>query len=479
MAPPRVEPSQVQQQQQIEALRRAEAGRAVVAATPAPPLPANRADPVIPGIPAGTLSAGVAGTVPNLPAPAAPGVGNDQAVSAIPDDRQMATFASNVYEPSAQPGVPGWDRLVPNDSGDALVRPDGSLPVNANGQPVTLSPSLVSNQDSGLGAAVYVNDAGGAVVAFAGTDFGAAPDVEADLQQGIGIDNVQFSQAAALGKSVEAQFGQGQVAFTGHSLGGALASYAAVSTENAAVTFNAAGLSDASLARAGLPPGARGMLEQNGQIRRYTVPGDQLTAAQQDWRATAGLPDAVGREFLLAPQSAGVEHSEFLASIDNSINSGVAPGYVAPYSNADPLDQAAFDAVSGLTQHIPAPVFEALGLGQFVADLYNAPATIDYELHGEDGIVNNTVQLVTSLKDGAVQAYESAVADIDYELHGEDGVVNNTVQLATSLKDGAVQAYESAVADVDYELHGEDGIVNNTREFFTGVGGFFGGLIPG
>src|SRR3546814_2651561 len=92
------------------------------------------------------------------------------------------------------------------------------------------------------------------------------------------METQQYNQAVALAKEAEVAFGDGNVVFTGHSLGGGLASAAALSVDASAVTFNAAGLSNETLRDLGLNPNAaRSELADSGQVRRYVVNGDPLT----------------------------------------------------------------------------------------------------------------------------------------------------------------------------------------------------------
>jgi RHS repeat-associated protein len=75
-------------------------------------------------------------------------------------------------------------------------------------------------------------------------------DVKNDLQQPISGNSAQYSESVGLAKDL-AQNYKG-VSFTGHSLGGGLASANALMVEGKAVTFNAAGLSNATKENLGL-----------------------------------------------------------------------------------------------------------------------------------------------------------------------------------------------------------------------------------
>lgn len=456
-----------QQRAQAEAAQRAQAAPPTVVAAPAPLPPSNP-------IPANTFSAQVAGVQPKL-----------TAQDGLPSDLDLAYMAKDSYTDSNDAthqavDQAGWAPLTPVKVGDKnqLQGPQGQV--------YDIDPASLHDRFTGLDAAIYVNktDPSKVVVAFAGTDPGQMGDLSADARQAYGLDSQQYNQADTLAHKVVDTFGPGQVVFTGHSLGGGIASYAALSTDSAAVTFNASGLSEGSLDKLGMPPGTREALVDNGQIRRYVVEGDQLTGGQQGNTTpdtqnsemnqnlgglltfARGAPDAVGREYLLDdPHVAGTaQHSSFIEALQGD----QTPTFVPPADGF--LDKTA----DFLSKNFLFDEIEPLAVG--ATDLLT---DIDYELHGDDGIVNNTVELATGIKNEAVDAYNGVVSDIDYELHGEDGIVNNTVQLATGIKNEAVDAYNGVVSDIDYELHGEDGIVNNTKEFVSNVGGFFGSLLPG
>src|SRR3546814_20059195 len=99
------------------------------------------------------------------------------------------------------------------------------------------------------------------------------------------METQQYNPAVELAKEAEVAFGDGNVVFAGHSLGGGLASAAALSVDASAVTFNAAGLSNETLRDLGLNPNAaRSELADSGQVRRYVVNGDPLTLDRKSTR---------------------------------------------------------------------------------------------------------------------------------------------------------------------------------------------------
>ena len=137
------------------------------------------------------------------------------------------------------------------ETGDPI--PDGWRKVDAEElEKLGIDPSEL-NTVNGMQASVYQNADGKYVVAFRGTELGltleGAKDVVADAQGATGVSH-QVEDAINLSTKIAQAVGRENVDFTGHSLGGELASAAALATGGAAVTFNAAGLSDTSQALA-------------------------------------------------------------------------------------------------------------------------------------------------------------------------------------------------------------------------------------
>lgn len=197
-----------------------------------------------------------------------------------PLDIDLAHMAQDVYDPRSA-GVAGWRRL----GADEL-------------QQAGIDPASLEDPSTGFRAALYTRGDGGVTLAFAGSN--DLPDWLNNLEQGVGLDAAQYGQAVSLAKEAKLAFGDNLV-ITGHSLGGGLASAAALATGSAAVTFNAAGLSDATMHRFGLDPAAARAAADAGEVRRYAVDGDILTGLQEHTPGLSALmPDAVGHELHLA-----------------------------------------------------------------------------------------------------------------------------------------------------------------------------------
>ena len=195
-------------------------------------------------------------------------------------DLELMELSAAVYDPSVTE-VGKWTRL----SDEQLLA-------------AGIDPAQLENPDTGLRAGIYTDGEGRHVLAFAGSN--ELQDwTGANFQQGIGWQNEQYDQAIELAQLADQAFGDGLV-ITGHSLGGGLAATASLATGNTAVTFNASGVHDKTIERLGLDPATARNDAADGQIRRYNISGDPLTAAQEDvWGTRTVLPDAPGHEINL------------------------------------------------------------------------------------------------------------------------------------------------------------------------------------
>ena len=141
----------------------------------------------------------------------------------------------------------------------------------------------------GFYAAAYRSDVDGSfVVAFRGTE--DAEDVDQDVRQGLGVSSGQYQNAVTLAREFEELYPGTR--FTGHSLGGGLASAAALATSSRANTFNAAGLS-AGTAR------HYGFSRDNNEklIDAYRTDWEVLTTASDGALGLIGAP--MGKRYTL------------------------------------------------------------------------------------------------------------------------------------------------------------------------------------
>ena len=208
------------------------------------------------------------------------GGGGVSAPNAIPcaklaDAAAMAQLCDHTYDPKA-PVPAGYKYLDPDTKeGTAAL-------AKLNLQKKDLSPNK-----SHFRAQIFERqgpNSGQYVVSFRGTTSGE--DWKNNFAQGAGKHSDYYDRAQDVANRVDFKSG-GQVSFTGHSLGGGLASAAAVSTGQPATTFNAAGLSHDTVTQ-----------PKPAAVDAYYVDGDVLSGAQDNHRAliggAAGVMSATG-----------------------------------------------------------------------------------------------------------------------------------------------------------------------------------------
>jgi uncharacterized Zn-binding protein involved in type VI secretion len=174
-----------------------------------------------------------------------------------------AMLADHTYgENPALP--PGYTQLDPNT-------PEGQREIRDLG----LQPNELAPEGSTFRAEIFRRDTptGPAyTVAYRGTAESA--DWIQNAQQGVGMESDHYERAMRIGSRVSQN--ADNVSFTGHSLGGGLASAAAARTGRPANTFNSAGLSARTVGGYPDPP---------APVQSYNVPGEVLSGVQ-DNRAT-------------------------------------------------------------------------------------------------------------------------------------------------------------------------------------------------
>ena len=171
----------------------------------------------------------------------------------------MAAMSAHAYD-SNSPVPPGYSLLDPNTEAGRQGLAD-----------IGLKPGDVAPGKSGFHADVFSRDGVDGkqyVVAYKGT--ADRTDLKNDIQQGIGSNADEYGQAIRLSRAVS-QAGISDVTYTGHSLGGGLASASAASQNQPATTFNAAGLSTATVG---------GYPAQSAPVDAYYVSGEPLSAVQ-------------------------------------------------------------------------------------------------------------------------------------------------------------------------------------------------------
>jgi hypothetical protein len=130
------------------------------------------------------------------------------------------------------------------------------------------------------------------VVVFRGTRLGSLKDLSTNLRQFVNIVPERYQWAAELVRQVKEETPGARIVATGHSLGGGLASYAALLNGQEAVVFNPAGFSEGVLAT--LPAAASSGNKNVVFIARSGQTLDTVSAL-----SLGGETTMVGRRYLV------------------------------------------------------------------------------------------------------------------------------------------------------------------------------------
>ncbi len=206
-----------------------------------------------------------------------------------PQTRELALLAADVY------------RDTPNPPAGYRVATDADL------GKLGLKPQDLTSTQSPFRARVYVKGAGADaqfVVSFRGSTSGA--DWRANFQQGLGLTSDHYSRALYIGSRLARSSAGANVTITGHSLGGGLASATAIASGRNATTFNAAGLSDATIASARSIRDGAGVTTRDN-VNAYYVRGEVLSAIQDGGDRVIGgiFGGLLGSAVVDAPEAYG------------------------------------------------------------------------------------------------------------------------------------------------------------------------------
>lgn len=194
-----------------------------------------------------------------------------------------------------------------------------------------IDPALLRDPSNGFAAGVLYNtQTGQYVVTFAGTDFGDSNDVAEDATGAMTV-SPQSRDAIRLADAVNASpLVANNAVYVGHSLGGRLAAVASMESGNPAVTFNAAGVSPATVAYMASQNGIStadlyGRLT-DGQVRQYSTSDDPLTNVQETYPTRNIAPDGIGARITLGGSNLNPVTGHGMDNVRSEMNAAY-PGY--------------------------------------------------------------------------------------------------------------------------------------------------------
>ncbi len=234
------------------------------------------------------------------PAPSAPGSQPSSSGPRAPSTPATPTPTPGVQSPAAPPPTPAQVAAKRQELQTAKI--DASLAQDVYKDPpnppagyhvandkelakLGLTPQMLEDGRSNFRARVYVGQDGRTVVAFRGSQ--TKEDWKNDIQEGTGLNSEYYDRAIDIGQRI-ARSGQ-DVTFTGHSLGGGLASAAAVASGGQADTFNAAGINGDTVFQAKVANIAAGGQGKDVHVDAYYDSGDPLSKFQDSNAFKGGL----------------------------------------------------------------------------------------------------------------------------------------------------------------------------------------------
>jgi hypothetical protein len=294
-----------------------------------------------------------------LPKPPPPGSWSAQITSAPDPTRPnannaliMAQLVQHVYDPT-QPLPAGWSQLSP-------AQVEQLSAVNPETHPVATA--------SGVHVGVFTDGAGHYVGGFAGAE-NQFDDAGVVVEE-VGGNPPQYQMAVQVMNGLLNNFGAGNVAATGHSMGGGEAAAGALNNGTTAITFEAQGLSPGYLHNLGMDPQATFVQAAAGQVQHYFVQGEFATALQREIPLVNGLPNAPGLNYALpfvttdpvtgvtsiSPVAPIDQAHNIAAVIDSIAQPGVEPQLV--FTQPIPGEQDAEDVVNAVAPIVVLPIAE-------------------------------------------------------------------------------------------------------------------------
>ncbi|MGY0652845.1 Mbeg1-like protein [Luteimonas sp. A537] len=312
---------------------------------------------------------------PNAAPQCAPGGVGPGELSAVAGGQQAQEFdvvlsqlATAVYEGRPAPPA-GWSAVT-----------DADLTARGIDDPAAWRTQYLEGGDQLVAqhfkAEIYQDCDGNFVLAYRGTD-GSGADWMNNFRQGTGFttnDEIDKFSGLATRTAVEFErrFGTPDadgnatnLAITGHSQGGGLASVASLASGVAAVTFDASGIHPNTLDRMGIDPQAARDMAEGGLIRRYSLADDLLTNAQESSPLALAAPDALGTQIVVKPK--GVQDLTLVPrglALETGLPTPVAIGLGAGLEALDRLNVPVLGDVASLVRgavsHSPELLTDAM-----------------------------------------------------------------------------------------------------------------------
>jgi hypothetical protein len=384
---------------------------------------------------------------------------------AQPFDVTLSQLATAVYGTRGDP-PPGWSAVS-----DQMLAERGIADPTAWREQFLGGGTQTTEQE--FKAEIYTDGNGNFVLSYRGTAEGAA-DWENNFEQGLGFqtDPVDKFSGTAVNTAMEFArvFGDPDgdptnLALTGHSQGGGLASVGSLASGIPAVTFDASGIHPNTLDRMGFAPDQARSYAENGGIRAYSLDSDMLSQAQESWVTGLVAPDALGTRIVVSPgpvaehtlfgRGAADEFPDMSAGERAVWNSVVEAARHSGIPLVDGVGDLAYAAMSHNPNVLTAAMIERepwqagyenpSDLGRDLQDLLPEPLKDDYARNTHDFVSDIGEVVDTDFRNGDyVQGGFRILGDLS------EGVFNST-------GDTVNRGTESAASFVDEHVRGLPG----------------------
>lgn len=319
--------------------------------------------------------------------------------------------------------------------------------------------------DSQFSAKVFTDGQGNYVLAYRGTQEGL-PDWMTNFEQGLGLParSGEFELLAPqVAQEFKHTFGKldaagnpTNLAITGHSQGGGLATVGSLVSGIPAVTFDPSGVHPDTLERLGMDIASARQVAEDGQIRRYNTFEDALTQAQESVPGVSLLaPDALGHQIVVKPEGeldAGL--------IDRALARPDTPAWLTP-------ERANLPGVRNLVRaaisHDQQVMIDTMLQQQPWQPGYRNPTTLNRELGKllPDGVKDDYARNVHDFVDDVIGVVNGPFARGDYvegafDIAGDlgEGFFNSVGDTVDGYADAGARALRDGAGDVAGDLRG-------------------------
>lgn len=380
---------------------------------------------------------------------------------AQPFDVTLSQLATSVYGTRGDPPE-GWSAVD-----------DAALESRGIDDPVAWRQTFLGGGEQTMAqqfkAEIYTDGSGNFVLSYRGTAEGMA-DWENNFQQGLGFEtgDVDKFSGTAVNTAVEfarvfgdtADGAATNLAITGHSQGGGLASVGSLASGVPAVTFDASGIHPNTLDRMGLadPQQARDIAE-GGQIRAYSLKSDLLTRVQESGPLSLAAPDALGTKIVVEPRGGdqntlfgrGAEHELGLSGFGKTVaNTAVELARNSGLPIISSVGDLAYNAIS----HSPNLLTDTMIAREPWQDGYRNPSDLGKQLHDlvPEGLRDDFARNTHELADEVVDVINTDMKSGDYLQgswriagHVADGVLNSTGDTIHHAAEGLAQRVDNRI----------------------------------